>query len=711
MKTSLKITLLLLFLFSVAGASGQDFYFGNDLSYVNQMEDCGALFKENMVPKDVYRIFADHGCNLVRVRLWIDPSWWQDSLDQPPGVKSHYNDLEDVKETIGRAKAAGMRVMLGLHYSDFWADPGTQLIPRAWLDVAYDLEKLKDSVYNYTHRVLTELDAEGLMPDIVKVGNETNNGILKHIPEENGWNPVTTVSNDWSRHAQLFNAAISAIRAVGAGASINPRIAIHFAGLSGSRSRFNTIISNGVTDFDIMGLSYYYAWHGGSINQLEVTMADLVSSFAAYEVMIVETGYIWSTRNFDDLPNIVTDPDPQYLPVIPEKQLEYMVDYTRAVMRAGGMGVIFWEPAWVSTPCSTPWGVGSSHDHLVFFDPVNTNFMENGGGWWCDTSFYTNPENPKTNFKLDMNGQNVSSGVYIAGSWSGEPPEIKPMADEGGGIYSYFTYLTPGDTVRYYFLNDSAWTALEPVPQECGSGVEGAREFVVPPDNQDISFAWGTCEAGGPPAAVNVTFNVSMKGSGRDLTKGVFLVGEITDWDFIPMSYLGDSLYSVTLKDILPGTTTAYYYITNNSWTNYRSYRETVPEECAYSDEVTGDPTWTSDRGLVVPSQDTVVGYVWDSCLVLDRSAGIERGPEYGGASLAVYPNPASGELNLDWSAPSGIRFVEILDLSGRLLLQERFPSGRTLVSLYLGGIPSGIYILKVSGRKQTLTRRLLIVP
>ena len=99
-------------------ANGQTFYRGNDLSYANQMEDCGAVFKENGVPKDVYQIFADHGTNLVRVRLWVDPSW-QNSLVQPDGVKPQYSDFEDVKETIARSKAAGMQVLLDFQFSDF----------------------------------------------------------------------------------------------------------------------------------------------------------------------------------------------------------------------------------------------------------------------------------------------------------------------------------------------------------------------------------------------------------------------------------------------------------------------------------------------------------------------------------------------------------------------------------------------------------------
>jgi len=441
---------------------GQEFIFGNDLSYVNQMEDCGAVFKEDGLPKDVYSIFADHGSNLVRVRLWVDPSWWQDSLVQPEGVKPHYNDLEDVKETIRRAREAGMKVMLGLHYSDFWADPGRQLIPRRWLDVAYSLEDLKDSVYNYTTGVLTELESEGLMPDFVKVGNENNSGILNHIPEENGWEPVETVSTSWARHAQLFNAGIAAVRQVGATASINPKIVIHFTNkLSGQVWNYQNIINKGVTDFDVMGISYYYAWHGGSISELESTIKNLVRTFPDYEVMVAETGYLWTTENFDGLGNIINTPDPEYLPVSPEKQLEYMVDYTKAVKRGGGTGVVFWEPAWVSTPCRTPWGIGSSHDHVAFFDPEDHNFMENGGGRWCEAEFYEDtlvpPMEKNVTFKVKMEEDaDLSRGVFIVGEIS--EWEITPLVSEGNLVYSKTLKLTPGnDILAYYYLTTGTW--------------------------------------------------------------------------------------------------------------------------------------------------------------------------------------------------------------------------------------------------------------
>lgn len=470
----------------------QPFYFGNDLSYVNQMEDCGAVFKEKGIPKDVYQIFADHGANLVRVRLWVDPVW-QNSLVQPEGVKPQYSDFEDVKETIARSKAAGMQVMLDFHLSDVWADPGRQLIPARWIGVANNLAALKDSVYNYVFRVLTELNADSLMPEIVKVGNETNDGILKHTTMDENWNAGGSVSSSWSRHAQLFNSAIKAVRDISQTTSIKPKIALHCAGLNVLSWFYQNIINNGVTDFDIMGFSYYYAWHGGSIAALGNAIRSLKAAHPGYDVMVVETGYLWTTQNFDAMGNIITTPDPAYLPVIPEKQLEYMVDYTREVMKAGGNGVIFWEPAWVSTPCRTPWGQGSSHDHVVFFDPANTNFMENGGGRWTEPQFYENINSVKVTFKVNMAGQNVSKGVYLAGDMTDDAKPVA-MAHLGNGIYYWFTYLTPADSGAFYFLNDTMPDARENVPVACALWNGTDRKYKISETNTEYAFNWSSCE-------------------------------------------------------------------------------------------------------------------------------------------------------------------------------------------------------------------------
>jgi arabinogalactan endo-1,4-beta-galactosidase len=106
---------------NVEDNSNINFYLGADLSYVNEMEDCGAVYKNSSNQEaDVFDIFETAGANLVRVRLWHNPTW------------TNYSNLEDVKKTIRRAKDNNMAVLLDFHYSDTWADPSKQEIPLAW---------------------------------------------------------------------------------------------------------------------------------------------------------------------------------------------------------------------------------------------------------------------------------------------------------------------------------------------------------------------------------------------------------------------------------------------------------------------------------------------------------------------------------------------------------------------------------------------------
>ena len=48
---------------------------GVDISYVNEMEDCGAVYRTAGEIRDPYEILADKGANLARFRLWHNPDW------------------------------------------------------------------------------------------------------------------------------------------------------------------------------------------------------------------------------------------------------------------------------------------------------------------------------------------------------------------------------------------------------------------------------------------------------------------------------------------------------------------------------------------------------------------------------------------------------------------------------------------------------------
>jgi arabinogalactan endo-1,4-beta-galactosidase len=275
-----------------------------------------------------------------------------------------------------------MKVLLDFHLSDFWADPSRQLCPAAWLGVVDNLPVLKDSLYRYISQTLSQLDSEGLLPEMVQVGNETNRGImLSPSVDAAGW------SLDWNRNSQLFNTAIQAVRDVESSSGKAVKVALHIAGPADAGWLMQGFWSHGVTDFDVIGISYYWAWHmPTSITDAGNVVAQLLQQYPGKEVMIFETGYIWTTQSNDNAANIISQVHPEYAPASPDNQRRWLIDMTQAVIDRGATGVFYWEPAWVSSNCHTPWGQGSHQEHATFFDFQN-NMLPTGGMKWMGYPF------------------------------------------------------------------------------------------------------------------------------------------------------------------------------------------------------------------------------------------------------------------------------------------------------------------------------------
>lgn len=353
-----------------ASQAGAQPWQGLDLSYVNQMEDCGAVYYEEGTARDPYELLAERGCQLVRLRLWHTPIW-QDTLDN--GFR--YSDLADVKRSIARARSADMQVLLNFHLSDTWADPGKQVIPAAWAGLADNLPLLQDSLYEYIYGTLIELHQENLLPEIVQIGNETNKGILlSQVDNDAGW------SLDWERNTALFQTAIAAVRDVEIATTTPIQIALHWAGPEATAYYVDTFVENGITDFDIIGISYYWQWHRPhTIADVATTLSDLREEYPEKEVIIMETGFPWTTQNQDAANNIL-QATPDGYPPTPSGQADWLSDLSEAVLDAGGAGVIYWEPAWVSTYCYTPWGHGSHYENAAFFD-FEGELLSNATDW------------------------------------------------------------------------------------------------------------------------------------------------------------------------------------------------------------------------------------------------------------------------------------------------------------------------------------------
>lgn len=330
------------------------FSIGADLSYVNEIEDNGGVYKDSGATKDPFLIFKNHGCNTVRVRLWYNPSW----KDTTAGRL--YSDLIDVEKTIQRARAQGMAVNLDFHYSDTWADPGNQITPYTWQGLP--LTVLSDSVYQYTLRVLNELKSKNLAPEMVQVGNEINGGMLFPVGQ--------VVNNDWTNFGVLLNSGIKAIRDFSAASSIKPKVILHVAKPENADWWEGNIISNAkVIDFDILGISYYYIWSNlTSLSQLTSTISSLKTKYGK-EVMIVETNCPWTNGSADNYNNIISGNSPfAGYTISKDEQYRFMKDMTQAVIKGGGTGIMYWEPAWITSGMYDGYGKGSSYENCTLFD-------------------------------------------------------------------------------------------------------------------------------------------------------------------------------------------------------------------------------------------------------------------------------------------------------------------------------------------------------
>ncbi|SFZ94961.1 arabinogalactan endo-1,4-beta-galactosidase [Flaviramulus basaltis] len=331
------------------GNGNIDFYYGADLSYVNEMEDCSAIYKDlNGTIKDPYKIFAEAGTNLVRLRLWHNPTW------------TNYSNYNDVKKSIQRAKAEGMQVLLDFHYSDTWTDPEKQEIPAAWLSEIDNTEALGNLLYNYTYNTLNDLASANLLPDIVQVGNEINPMILQE--GELQW-PI-----DWARNSSLINKGIKAVRDISSQKNKEIGVMLHIAQPENGLWWFEQATTAGITDYDWIGLSYYPLWSDYKLNNVAIPLKTLIDTYKK-RLMIVETAYPFTLENVDSANNILNEEALiSGYPATQQGQLDYLNTLKTKVVEAGGEGLIYWEPAWVSTNCSTLWAQGSHWDNATLFD-------------------------------------------------------------------------------------------------------------------------------------------------------------------------------------------------------------------------------------------------------------------------------------------------------------------------------------------------------
>jgi len=318
------------------------FSMGADLSYATQMAAMSYTYTDSDRVKDVFTIFRDYGCNTVRVRLFVNPP----TCVNGSGGTDVYARLTNVEALIARAKALHLAVNLDLHYSDCWADPGNQYTPAAWQSCNGDVAAMSDSVYAYTTRILNELKSKSLVPEMIQIGNEVSNGML--------WPTGKVVNGDFTSLGQLLNSGIRAVRDFSLTSTIKPKIILHCSSLDIADWWTNGIIQAGVTDFDMVGFSYYFNYLNSNsqltnMNSVAATIRHITEAYGK-PVIIVEVAYYWTNSDAKDY-FISSNPILGY-PFTPNGQCKFMKDFTQAVIDGGGVGVQYWAPDYRNTP----WG-------------------------------------------------------------------------------------------------------------------------------------------------------------------------------------------------------------------------------------------------------------------------------------------------------------------------------------------------------------------
>ncbi len=338
-------------------ASGNEFIKGMDLSSLEAVLDSGAVFydENGNAIQDILSYLAEQKqVNYVRLRVWNNPTTSFDAGD--------YCNPAHTVEMAKKIKAAGMKLLIDFHYSDSWADPASQTKPAAWQNLSYS--QLVSAVYEYTTEVLNDLKEAGAYPDMVQIGNEISGGML--------W-PDGYIDNS-SQLAELLNSGIRAVRDTTPQGSYT-KIMIHLAE-GGDQDRFqyffDGIMENGVTDFDVIGMSYYAYWHG-SLQQLKNNMNNIVARYGK-EVVVAETSYPFTYYDADSTENQIgqKDTDLAGLPasVANQRLMTEMTFNTVATVNNGkGLGVFYWEPLWLPVSgVGVTKGEGNEWDNQILFD-------------------------------------------------------------------------------------------------------------------------------------------------------------------------------------------------------------------------------------------------------------------------------------------------------------------------------------------------------
>jgi len=315
---------------------------GIDVSTYLEEEEHGAKYFDGDKRIDPLNAFKANGVDIMRIRVWVSPY----GENGEPYLAGNCDEDNFYKLAL-LAQSKGYEVLLDIHYSDFWVDPGKQTIPKSWR--GQDFKQLKTTVYTYTQHLLRTAKERGIRLWGVQVGNEITNGMLWPIGKltDSGTYPRAGYDN----LIAFLKAGVKACREECPSA----KIIIHL-----ERSydvavydEFFTQLQAAGLDFDVIGYSYYPYWHGGFAQFF--ANVEMCKKFKK-ELMVMEVSYVFTLEDYikEESAHLVISeenayklPYKQAYPFTPQGQAEFTKDFLKLCREHGIAAVFWWEPLWI----------------------------------------------------------------------------------------------------------------------------------------------------------------------------------------------------------------------------------------------------------------------------------------------------------------------------------------------------------------------------
>ena len=348
-----------------------DFYRGMDASAVLALENSGVKYYNfDGEEQDVFMTLAQAGVNYIRLRVWNDPY-----DENGNGYGGGNNDVATAIALGQRATQYGMKVCIDFHYSDFWADPKKQFVPKTWEGM--NIEEKADALYNYTLDSLTQILEAGVNVGMVQIGNEINNGM-------SGETDVANVR-------KLLTAGSKAVREAAADSGKDILVAVHYTNIDDMK-KLDTLLTGlqvKEIDYDIVGLSFYPYWHG-TMDDLKNAIIHIRDTYDK-KVYVAENAYCYTAEDGDGSSNSVegtSDLAEGYSASV-QGQANEVRDVCAAASEAGAEGIFYWEGTWIpvgpaDADNSAIWekyGSGWASSYASDYDPKDAGQYYGGCSW------------------------------------------------------------------------------------------------------------------------------------------------------------------------------------------------------------------------------------------------------------------------------------------------------------------------------------------